>query len=108
VLGRWNAEIMRLSAFQKFFAKAFLGATIFDQASWESAERYLLLAVQLSPRRITHRLDLALVQADRSEWAAARAQVDTLLRLPSEDPGDPANKRQAQALATKIASKRSS
>ena len=107
VLGRWNAEIMRLPAFQKFFAKAFLGASIFDQASWEAAERYLRLSVQYNPRRITHRLDLALVQVDRAEWAAARAQIDTLLTLPLGDPGDPANKRQAQALATKIAGKTS-
>jgi hypothetical protein len=68
----------------------------------------MLLAVQYNPRRITHRLDLALVQADRSEWGAARAQIDTLLTLPSGDPGDPANKRQAQALATRIAGKKSS
>ncbi len=108
VLGRWNAEIMRLPAVQKFLAKTILGATIFDQASWEAAERYMRLSVQYNPRRITHRLDLALVQMDRSEWAAARAQIDTLLTLPLGDPGDPANKRQAQALATKIAEKKSS
>ncbi len=105
VMGRWNAEIMRLPAIEKFFARKFLGATIFDQASWDAAERYLLLAVKYNPRRITHRLDLAEVQVDRSEWTAARAQIDTLLTLPSEDPGDLANKRQAQALAAKIAGK---
>ena len=30
VLGRWNAEIMRLSGFSRFFAKKFLGAGIFE------------------------------------------------------------------------------
>jgi len=32
VLGRWNAEIQRLPGITKFFAKTFLGASVFNQA----------------------------------------------------------------------------
>ena len=34
VLGRWNAEIQRLPGITKFFAKTFLGAAVFNEASW--------------------------------------------------------------------------
>ncbi len=105
VMGRWNAEIMRLSGLQKFFAKTFLGASIFNQASWADAERYMRLAVQHDPSRITHRLDLALVLKDRSKWAAAKAEVDTLLRLPVADPMDPIYQAQARDLLPKLLEK---
>lgn len=105
VMGRWNAEIMRLSGLEKFFAKAFLGAGIFNRASWEDAERYMALSVEYGPQRITHRLDYALVLMDRGRWLAARAQVDTLLRLPVADPMDPTYQQQGRALLPKLAEK---
>ena len=49
ILGRWNAEIMRLSGFSRFFAKSFLGAGIFKEASWDSATANLEKAVELDP-----------------------------------------------------------
>jgi regulator of microtubule dynamics protein 3 len=105
VMGRWNAEIMRLSGIEKFFAKTFLGAGIFNQASWDGAERYMHLAVAHDPRRITHRLDLALVLKDRGRWAAAKAQVDTLLELPPVDVMDPTYKNEARTLLTTLKEK---
>ena len=59
VLGRWNAEVMRLSGFSRFFAKKFLGAGIFGEASWDQAIANLQKAVELDPGRIYHRLELA-------------------------------------------------
>src|SRR6185295_18723191 len=47
ILGRWNAEIMRLSGFSRFFARSFLGAGVFKQASWEEAIANMQRAVQL-------------------------------------------------------------
>ncbi|TME98970.1 MAG: hypothetical protein E6I39_08620, partial [Chloroflexi bacterium] len=47
ILGRWNAEIMRLSGFSRFFAKSFLGAGIFKQASWGEAIADMEKAVEL-------------------------------------------------------------
>lgn len=105
VLGRWHAEVMRLSGFKKFFAKNFLGADIFKEASWEEAEQDLRRAVTLDPDRIFHRLDLAEVLADREKWRDARAQIDTLLKLPPVDPLDTEYRRRAQLLARRIAPK---
>ncbi len=105
LLGRWHAEIMRLSALQKFFAKTFLGAAIFDQASWDEAEHNLRTAVTLDPTRIFHRLDLATVLVDRERWREAKAQVDTLVTLPPVEPMDLNYRRQAMALGGRIATK---
>lgn len=105
VLGRWHAEVMRLSGLQKFFAKNFLGAGIFKEASWDEAEKDLRRAVTLDPDRLFHRLDLAEVLADREKWHDARAQIDTLLKLPPLEPMDQTYRHQAQQLGRRIAPK---
>ncbi len=106
VLGRWNAEIMRLSGPTKFFARNFLGGEIFDQASWEGAVSNLEKAVELNPRRIYHRLDLAEVYIDRDRYAEARTQLQRVAALPLEDAQDPLYKQQAAALLATIANKK--
>jgi tetratricopeptide (TPR) repeat protein len=105
ILGRWNAEVERLSALQRFFAKAFLGASVFNSASWDEAERDLRLAVQYAPARIVHRLDLAEVLISRRKWADAQQQLEAIAALPSADVADPSYKRQARALEFTIREK---
>lgn len=102
VLGRWHAEIQRLSALQKFFARQFMGASIFEAASWDEAERNLRKSVALRPEWIYHRLGLAEILIDRQKWADAQVQLDAIAALPPIDPMDPTYKRQAQALAAKL------
>jgi tetratricopeptide (TPR) repeat protein len=85
VLGRWNAEIMRLSGLSRFFAKSFLGAGIFSQASWEEAIRNLQKAVALDPARIYHRLELARIYADRKRYQEARDQLARIHALPDRE-----------------------
>ena len=103
VLGRWHAEIQRLSSLERFFAKNFMGAAIFNEASWDEAERLLRVAVDLRPQWIYHRLDLALIMADRNEWNQAKLQLDAIAQLPPVEPMDAAYKRQALALAARVA-----
>jgi tetratricopeptide (TPR) repeat protein len=64
ILGRWNAEIMRLPGITRFFAKHFLGAQVFDEASWPRAIDHLEQAVRLAPNRIAHRVALADIYAE--------------------------------------------
>ena len=106
ILGRWNAEIMRLSGLSRFFAKSFLGAGVFKQASWEEAVADLQRAVELDPGRIFHRLELAEVYADRKRWDEAREQLDRLQALPDREVLDPLYRERAAALAGRIAHKR--
>src|SRR3989441_12132905 len=56
VLGAWNAEVKRLSGFQRFFAKALFGGGFMDKANWDDAVRHLERAVAIAPSHIYHRL----------------------------------------------------
>lgn len=105
ILGRWNAEIMRLSGLSRFFAKSLLGAGIFKQASWQGAVSNMERAVALDPGRLYHRLELAQIYVDRKRYGDARAQLDTLARLPDREVRDSAYRREAEALAARIAGK---
>ena len=105
ILGRWNAEIMRLPAIEKFFAKTFLGASVFSAASWEEAERDLRLAVQYAPTRIVHRFDLVEILISRQEWAAAKQQLDAVAALPNIDVSDTSYKRQARERMPRVMEK---
>jgi len=103
VMGRWNAEIMRLPGITKFFARTFLGASIFKEASWPNANRYFREAIRINPQNIYHHLDLAEALVDEDSTAAARPELEQVAQLPLGcDPGDPTYKRQAVALLQKI------
>jgi tetratricopeptide (TPR) repeat protein len=106
VLGRWNAEIMRLSGMSRFFARQFLGAGIFSKASWDGAITNLERAVEIDPRRIVHRLDLARVYVDRKRYGDARRELETLDTLPIRDFNDPRYQAEGAALLRRIESKR--
>jgi tetratricopeptide (TPR) repeat protein len=105
ILGRWNAEIMRLSGLSRFFARSFLGAGIFREASWEQAVANLQRAVELDPDRIYHRLELARIYADRKRYQEARDQLGRIEALPDREVLDPMFRERAAALAKRIADK---
>lgn len=102
VLGRWNAEIMRLSGFSRFFAKRFLGAGIFGQASWDQAIANLQKAVELDPERIYHRLELARIYADRKRDQEALDQLGLIASLPDRELLDPLYRERAVELGRRI------
>jgi tetratricopeptide (TPR) repeat protein len=102
ILGRWNAEIMRLSSFGRFFAKNFLGARVFSQASWAKAIHYMERAVALDPGRIQHHLALADIYADRKRTRDAEAQLRLVDSLPEREAMDSNYKRQAASLRNRL------
>lgn len=106
ILGRWNAEIMRLSGIEKFFAKNFLGGDVFNQASWESAVANMEKAVELNPRRIYHRLDLAEIYVDRGRYSDARTQLARISTMPLVDALDQTYKADAATLLKKIGNRK--
>lgn len=105
VMGRWNAEIMRLSSFQRFFAKSFLGGAVFSQASWANAVSYMKKAIEIRPEFIYHHYDLALIYMDTKQWALARQQFEIIPSLPLIDVMDPVWKEEAARLLQSIANK---
>jgi hypothetical protein len=105
ILGRWNAEIMRLSGLSRFFAKTMLGGGIFGEASWEGAISNMERAVALDPGRLYHRLELAEIYVDRKRYDDARAQLAEIEALPDREIMDSVYRREAVALARRIAKK---
>ncbi|HXE59909.1 MAG TPA: hypothetical protein VN607_04360 [Gemmatimonadaceae bacterium] len=105
VMGRWNAEIMRLSGFSRFFAKTFLGGGIFDQASWDSAVSYMEKSVAADPTRIVHKLDLAEIYRDRDKPGdrdKARAAFQAVIDGPITEYNDKFYKKQATEELAKL------
>jgi tetratricopeptide (TPR) repeat protein len=103
VIGRWNAEVMRLSSFSRFMAKTFLGGKILGEASWQVAIDNLERAARLDPTRIYHHLDLAQVYIDRKRYADARRELQMVDSLPSLYFMDTFYKSKATTLRQKIA-----
>lgn len=106
VLGRWNAEIMRLSGLTRFFAKSFLGGAIFNQASWQGAIDNMNKAIEYHPDWIYHHLDLAEILIDKERYSEAREQLKLVESLPVADAMDPRYKQDAQLFLSQIEGKK--
>ena len=102
VMGVWNAEVMRLSGIQRFAAKNLLGGKVFGEASWAEAVRYLEASVAADPDRITHRLALGEVYADRGDKAKAREQFAAVARMTPKELNDAKYKQAAAARNAKL------
>ena len=105
VLGRWNAEIMRLSGISRFFARNFLGGDIFSVASWDNAVDYMEKSVKQDPTRLVHHLDLAEIYRDRNaegDRARAREQFEFVINGKSLDYNDRFYKEQAKRELTEL------
>ncbi|MBA3445466.1 MAG: hypothetical protein H0T58_11535 [Gemmatimonadales bacterium] len=102
IMGRWNAEIMRISGISRFVARNFLGAGIFKQASWNKAISNMEKAVELDSSRVYHRLELARIYADRKRGADAEAQLHVVESLPLREVMDSIYKRQGVELRRRL------
>ena len=102
VLGAWNAEVERLSSFQRFFAKALFGGGFMSRANWDDAVAHLERAVQIRPDWIFHRLELAQIYTDVGAYSKAREQLQAIPALPTQDVLDPQYRKEAASLLEKI------
>lgn len=103
VLGMWNAEVKRLSGFELFFARRFLGGGVLGQANWKDAVTYMERAVTMDPERIAHKLDLAGVYADTGEKDKARVTYQSVISSTARvDFNDPLYKKQAEDRLKKL------
>ncbi|HTY05952.1 MAG TPA: hypothetical protein VMC86_05525 [Gemmatimonadales bacterium] len=100
ILGQWNAEVKRLSGFERFFAKTLFGGGFMDRASWADAVKYLTRAAAHNPAYIYHHLALAAVYVDLDSLPQATQELEAVATLPVSDPMDPTYKTwAAEALA---------
>jgi tetratricopeptide (TPR) repeat protein len=102
ILGRWNAEVMRLPGIGRFVAKHFLGGRVFDQASWPKAIAYMRKAVELAPGRIYHHLALADIYVDTGHPREAEAQLRLVDSLPVREAMDTNYRQQAASLRQRL------
>ncbi len=63
-------------------------------------------AVALDPGRLYHRLELAEIYVDRKRYDDARSELAQLAALPDREIMDSVYRRQAEALAARIAKKK--
>jgi tetratricopeptide (TPR) repeat protein len=105
VVGVFHAEVKRLSAPVRFFARLIYGSKLLGASSWDSATVHLERAVQLNPGDIYHRLELARVYLDINRKHDAAAQLDTIGTLPDADVLDPEYRRRAAELLAGIRKK---
>jgi tetratricopeptide (TPR) repeat protein len=103
ILGRWNAEIMRLPRVTRFFAKHFLGARVFDEASWAKGISHMESAAALSPGRIYHHLALADIYLDTERIRDAELQLRVVDSLPVREALDANYRQQAEDLRKRLA-----
>lgn len=96
VMGMWHAEAMRLSGFERLFARSFLGGKVLGSASWAEAIRYMEAAVAVDPGRLIHHLDLARIYRDRGDKAKAREHYEAVLRGRMTDLSDPRYRQAAE------------
>ncbi len=106
ILGRWNAEIMRLSGVQRFFARPFLGARVFNEASWPRAISYMRKAVELSPGRIYHHLALADIYIDQNQLQEAETHLRVVDSVPPREALATNYRQQAASLRQRLAKRR--
>jgi FimV-like protein len=103
VLGMWNAEVKRLSGFELFFARRFLGGNVLGEANWKDALSYMERAVAVDPTRIAHKLDLAGVYADTGDKDKARATYESVISATQRtDYNDALYKKQAEERLKKL------
>ena len=96
IMGRWHANIMRLSGMSRFIARNLLGGRIFSEANWRDATAYLERAAALEPDRVVHKLELASVYADNDNTARARETYQAALQLKPVEYNDRRYLEQAQ------------
>lgn len=96
IMGRWHANIMRLSGVSRFIAKNLLGGKVFSEASWRDAAAYLERAAALEPDRVVHKLELASIYADTGNKAKARETYQAALQLQPLEYNDKRYLEQAQ------------
>ncbi|MFC1500186.1 tetratricopeptide repeat protein [Candidatus Zixiibacteriota bacterium] len=99
-LARWHHAVANLSGAMKMAAKVFYGGL--PSASNEEAVRLFQRAIRLEPDVILHHLELGKTYLEMREKALARAEFETVLRLPVVYHLDPSRKETARRLLSEM------
>ena len=100
--GRLHAAVMRLNRVLRFLARTLLGGDALDQASWESAEYHLAMAVQLAPRDAVNHLELGMAYKDLKRYEEAREAFQAAASITPRRAADRRHVDQARAMLARI------
>ncbi len=95
VLGKLHQEVSKLSGFERFVARTFMGGgDPLRHSSWENSELYLQRAIQADPTVVLFFLDLGDTYRMQGKSQQARRAYERGLRVPDLYPPDPKFKDQ--------------
>jgi tetratricopeptide (TPR) repeat protein len=101
IMGRWHFKIANLN-FAERLAADYLFGGIPGKASNQKAIEYLRKAVQLDPRNVMYRYDLANVLVEEDQIGEAKEQLQNALDIQTPNPDDPIYKEKARKLLEDI------
>ena len=101
VYGVWHRRMAEIGKTRRMFASLWYGRPL-PRGDLEKSLEFLKKAVAINPKVIISRLELARTHVARHEWAAARAQLNSVAELPAKFSDDAKHKRHAQELQEEI------
>jgi tetratricopeptide (TPR) repeat protein len=100
ILGAWNYEMASISPFLRAVAKVVYGGL--PPASMQQAEAFFQKAVELDPKKVSHRIELGRTYAALNKKELAREEISKGLSLPVREKDDPNTKLRGRDTLTKL------
>ena len=101
VYGVWHRRMAEIGKTRRMFASLWHGRSV-PMGDLEKSLEFLKKAVSINPNVIVSRLELARTHVARHEWAAARAQLNSIAELPAKFSDDGRHKQKAHELLDEI------
>lgn len=100
ILGRWNRTIADIPGVKKLLAGVIYGKL--PEASNETAEKCLLKAIAINPRRAIHYLELGHIYVQMGRKDEARKYLEKGLSMPNQEKDDNEAKEMGRELLAKL------
>ena len=105
--GVWHRKMAEIGKMSRMFASVLYGRSV-PGGSLEKSIDYLRKAVELNPRVIVSRLELARSYAAVQDWPSARNYLKSIQDLPVQFSDDARHKRDAEQLLAEISDRQTS
>ena len=100
ILGRWNRVLADINVVKRVVAKALYGDL--PVTTNEAAEKCLLKAIEINPKRLIHYIELGRIYAQMGRKEEARKYLQKGLAMPNKEKDDPEMKEIGQQTLQKL------
>ena len=100
ILGRWHRVLADINVVKRAFAKALYGDL--PVTTNEAAEKCLLKAIEINPKRLIHYIELGRIYAQMGRKEEARKYIEKGLAMPNKEKDDPEMKEIGQQTLQKL------